>query len=504
VLPSLDGVEIVHLDDREGKVDSAATLPLDIDPNSRSIDNIQQLTNTIRALFEHHRIPLNSPTVLTLPSFYTRELELPTQLADDELRMTLISEAERFIAFKKNEPQVDFELLSDNRVLYTAYPRVEVDKFVNAFQELKIPLVAIDLNYTCILRGLVASGAIMDEITQGERWCLLCVADFSFFAMMLDGVNIQSILEAPLSVGAKDEYAAITEIQQDFEQFTGFDEPLGKLVLVNNSQRIQSSTLLNRLGLSGEALTIEQNASTLRSRGAGDGRFPCTLEAIGGAYFREFPDLPTLSLLPQGTENLAEVEAIQETLFKGILFCSGLALVISLMLWGVMILLVLNQEATLNGMNKQLAQYSRGMNVTGLRKKLFIQAAVDRNIQANNFLIRLGGAVPSDMWLTSLDLNFEKVNGDKIAPSLEMAGGSLKPEPVNAVFNELRKNLGWDGLSVDKLDLVTTEDGQSYYQWLIATRNAESEKGGGGGPPSNGGSGSGGQTASGPPGNGGG
>ena len=103
VFPALDYIEIVQLDSRQGNIDKAASLPGVFEPVTRQIADTEQLAQVVKDLYEGNRISLNTPAVLVLPSFFTKEADVPVEFSDEERRMTLLSEVERFYIFKKNE-----------------------------------------------------------------------------------------------------------------------------------------------------------------------------------------------------------------------------------------------------------------------------------------------------------------------------------------------------------------------------------------------------------------
>ncbi|MGJ8493538.1 hypothetical protein ACR4XK_12100, partial [Glaesserella parasuis] len=118
--------------------------------------------------------------------------------------------------------------------------KAELEKYVKIFQELGIPLLAIELNYFSMVRGLMATGAVSNLVNEGGRWCLLTVSDNSFFTAILEGVKIQKTADAWLSVTEEDSPSTTTqEVQQDFEAFVE-GEAFEKLILVNNANRINS------------------------------------------------------------------------------------------------------------------------------------------------------------------------------------------------------------------------------------------------------------------------
>jgi hypothetical protein len=468
VLPSLDYVEIVQLDPRhQSNIDKATALPGAFDQNTRQIPSVDALGQVIRDLYDSCRIPLNTPTVLVLPSFFTRETDVVPDMGHEEIQMSLTAEAERFYIFKKNEPQIDWVKLTEHQLIYTAFPRTEIDKYVEIFQSHKIPLLAIELNYFSILRGLVASGAIMDEITRRQTWCLLIIADYTFFSATCEGGKILKTVEAPLSIGVNDELAAISEIKQDFERFLA-QQPLTKLIIVNNSERIATDVLVSRLDIQEQVLVIEQNGSTLRSRGEINAMYPCTLEAIGGSLYFKFPELPTANLLPDSLNNTAAIMEIQDWMTKILIGVNALALLVCLAIWGLLSLFVLSKEGDLASVVQKMGSLQQGQSSAEVVRKRFIKNGIDQNHLINKMMVKVGVVVPHELWIDQYVLAFPR-NDQQLGADIR--GGALSPDMVERFHNELKRVTQVDDLEVASVNLSNAPDEVTHYNWVIRTKS---------------------------------
>lgn len=473
VLPSLDHLEIIQLDlKHQNNVEKSSSLPGTFDQNTRLIPDIDQLGQNIKDLYDAARIPINTPTVLVLPSFFTRETEMSSETGKEELRLNLTAEAERFYIFKKNEPQVDWVKLNDNKILYTAFPKSEIDKYVEIFQANRIPLLAIELNYFSILRGLVASGAINDEISRRQNWCMLVIADYTFFSAICEGGKIQKTIEAPLSIGMSDELTAIAEIKQDFERFID-QQALSKLIVINNSERIATDVLVGRLAIQEQVLVIEQNSKTLRSRGELNAAYPCSLEAIGGALYNKFPELPSANLMPEVTVDLVAIMDMQQLFTKGLVALNVVALLLCAAMWGLFSFFVMTKEGEVKSVTEKIANLETGQTSEEVLKKRFIKRELDQNQAINNVMVKIGTLIPNELWLEGFTLG---LNPSLKKIGLELQGGALSPEMVEQYNNELRGASKLEDLDVTSVELSHGEDGQSHYSWMIKTKNTPPEE----------------------------
>ncbi|MCE3235625.1 MAG: hypothetical protein K0Q50_1805 [Vampirovibrio sp.] len=471
VFPTLDCVELIQFDERSGDIEKASSLPCQFDPVSRQMGDRDLMVQTVRDLYNMNRIPFNTPAVLVLPSFFTREIELPTEFSRDELRFALVSEAERFYVFKKAEPQIDWINLDESRLLYAAFPKAEIEKYMKIFQELKIPLLGIELGYFSMLRGLVATGAVAAEIENASRWCMLTVSDNSFFASVQDGVKIIRTTEAPLSVTEDDDQSTIQEIQQDFETFAE-QEIFSKLVVVNNSNRINSDDLMIQLSHAGSVILIEQNARTLKSRGSTDGQFPCSLEGIGGVFYRQFPEMSDLNFLLETGEDVAGIMYYKKEAIKWLLISNGAVFLLCLMVLGVLSLLTWQKDQEREALGRKASELGASINAEQLNdvnRKKFIKKVVDQNVKVNNFLVKLGSLAPKDVWLDKVQLDSEKLEQPL---QIQVEGKALTLDEVNTLITPLNANLQKGDLEVSNAAQATSPDGQAYFTWSIQNKAA--------------------------------
>jgi hypothetical protein len=468
IFPTLDAIELVQFNEKSGDIEKSASLPCTFDPATRQVQDRDHLVQAVRDLYNVNRIPFSTPAVLVLPSFFTREIDLPAEFSREELRFALVSEAERFYVFKKMEPQIDWVNLDKSRLLYSAFPKVEIDKYVQAFQELKIPLAAIELSYFSMIRGLLATGVLGNEnITRGDRWCLLVISDNALFVSIQQGFKIQKTTDVPLSVSEDDDEGAISEIQQDFAAFTE-SETFSKLFFINNSRNINSQHVLLSLDYPAELILIEQNSGTLRSRGATDGLYPCSLEGIGGVFYRRFPELSGMNFLPEADADLAGLAHYRQEAVHWLLIANGGVFLLCLALWGVLTLLIWQKDqetALLAQQAGQLGILTRPGELADVERRQFTKKVADRNIAINNFLVKTGSTIQPEIWLEKLQL----ASGQPDQPwQATLEGKALKLDAVDHLLAELNKDAdGLPPLEVGTATHTVSADGQSYFNWMM-------------------------------------
>jgi len=474
VFPTLDYVELVQIDPKTGQLEKAASLPCQFDPLTRQVTDRELLLQTVRDLYNMSRLPMSTPAVLVLPGFFTREIELPAEFRKDELRFALVSEAERFYLFKKSEPQIDWIHLDDIRLLYAAFPKAEIEKYQKVFQELKIPLLSIDLSYFAALRGLVATGAIQEEIDSGSRWGLMIISDSTFFVSIQNGPKILRTTDAPLSVGGDEAHAVVEEIQQDYEAFIE-DDQLTKLIVINNSNLPGLEDALRRLNLSPSTIFIEQNAATLGSRGATEGEYPCSLEGLGGVFYKQFPEMPELNFLSDSGEDVAGIMHYRSLAIKWLAIGNGLLFFLCLALWGIFALLTISKDHQREEISQKASKLSGSLDVSRLgeiKRKKFVKSVIDDNVTINNFLVTLGTQVKNDVWLDKIELT---TTGISQPLSVKLEGRTTSNlDEVNKLPTALNSVLKNTPLEVSNAAQDNSTDGQTLFTWTIQNQGAAS------------------------------
>lgn len=482
VFPTLDYVELVQLDPKTGQLEKAVSLPCQFDPLTRQVTDRDLLLQTIRDLYNMCRIPMKTPAVLVLPGFFTREIELPAEFQKEELRFALVSEAERFYLFKKSEPQIDWIRLSDDRLLYAAFAKAEIEKYQKVFQELKIPLLAIELSYFALLRGLVATGAVQEDIENGYRWGLLSISDSTLFVSIQDGSKILRTTDAPLSMGQEEAHSMVEEIQQDYESFIE-DDVLTKLIVINNSSLKGLDDLLRRQNLDPNMIFIEQNVNTLGSRGATEGEYPCSLEGLGGVFYKHFPELPDLNFIADTGEDIVGIMRYRSEAVKWLAIGNAAIFFLCLATWGIFGLITMTKDHAREEVMQKASKMASSLDPSRLgeiKRKRFIKSVIDDNVTMNNFLISLGTQVKDNIWLDKIEIVSTGIGQPFTVKVDGRTTGNL--DDVNKLPPLLNSTLKNSPLEVSNAAQDTTPDGQAFFTWTIqnqgSTASNNSQNGG--------------------------
>lgn len=477
IFPSLKYIELVKLNDKTFEVEKAASLPCEFDVASRQIGDRDHVMQTIRDLYTGNDIPLSTPAVLTLPSLYTREIDLPEEFGADELRFALTSEAERFYMFKKLEPHVEWFRLDSGKTVYSTLPEVEIQKYIKIFNELKIPLLGIEIGYLSALKGLASTGFLQQELESEELWCLTIISDNSLFFSLNKGSHIQVLSERLISSSEEDIDILLQEIRQDFDTFiegTVFQ----KLVVIHNASCVSCDNILQAFSLhTGEVVAIEQNDSTLQSRDSMTAEFPCTLEGLGAVFYDQLADFPRLNFLPRDSQSFATLVSKRTLAIKVLAGFYGLLVVVTLIAWGTLFFIEkqkLAERAALADSIRKISARIGSSDLADVYRDQFVQNVVRNNIKLNNMLVGMGNQIRPGVWLSGVDVttDFNSV------PAIAIEGQALNLELVNPIVQPLNNALEFpDLLEVSHAEQESMDDNETnYFSWRIETRKESAIK----------------------------
>jgi len=503
LLPGLNGLEIVAYDDTKGGVYRFGAIPIEVDPYSRQMKQAGQLKSILNQLYAQSRISKKLPVTLVLPGFYSRELRLPPHTSDAEKRVAIESDVQQFFMFKNQVPRLSWINIQGEKVLYSAYPQAEIEHFIQACQALDINLAAIDLNYTAILKGLAATGAIQTQLENQEQWALLVISDTIFFAAMLEGTEWFKTLERPLTQSGASTERLLSEIQADFTRFMG-QRRFSKVVTVNNSDGVDSDLLLETLAFDCPTMVIQQNwerihsLSVLSSGSRSLNRtfskteetdFPCTLEALGAVFYDQYPEIGAFNFADLSVHGRFWQKDRQRVILQRVSGFYMIAIALSLSIAGVLGLINFEKTLTLNRLKQQVDDLSKMRVVATFDEILQQQLAVDLS-QVNNSLFQLLVLAPTikppSVWLTQLQVkairSLASLQGnnslsiDNVGPSpswyITMKGGATVLPDIEAYNAQL--NAGAAGglksaFNLADVTITSLPSGQFYYGWKTQT-----------------------------------
>ena len=406
-----------------------------------------------------------------LPSFFTRQFT-PAEEYDNEveLEVALISEVERFYVFKSIDPKVGFAPAKGGQMLYSAYPLAAIQSMENVFAELKIPLIAIDCNYTAIIRALVSLGLVEREVTEELKWAVVVLSDTTIFMAVIEGQIVEKVLESPLDTTQKD--TIMGDIAEDFKQFCGF-EVLNKVVIVNNSEKIYSTKLLEVLEFDGPKDIFDQNPNTMKTYGNQDAAYPSSLEAVGGALIEHVDYVPPLDMSSPDSQDVGADEELKNKIAIGIgvagVVFYAIQMGISTMISGNMENLKRETSKVENKINNQLSSLKL---LSDAKQQFYVKLVQDSNITFNNVMIKIAEALPPDAWIKSVKLT----TGNTVQSyDMVVEGSALSSGPLNDYLNQIAGQLPAETNLKPQVNPVN-KDGNRYFEFKLFSEAKQEPK----------------------------
>ncbi len=466
ILPSLDCVEIIKI--QGSIIERAGSFPVFFNMESRSIENEAEMAEILKVLYEAHRIPISTPTVLVLPSYFTSESPSPLKASDDEIYEKILSEVEEKPVFKKRPVQLDWVRFNRGELLYSAYPKDEIDKYTRIFHHNKTPLISIDLNYLSILRALIATGAIDSIIDSNKHWLLMTISDHIFFTAKFRGIQMLHVMEMPILKNT-DFQTTFNTIKEDIDEFLGDflegSKDNRQIIWVDNTEKISSKELLSTLGLTDKVTIISQTEESLRSRGEGDGKYPCSLEAIGGAFYSEYSGLPFLDFASQNEDEFMAFANTRRKMFKSIMGLNVAACLVVFFLFLLAHFTVAEKGSQLEHVSRQIHKVDQQLALEPLEdatRQVFISRMLESNMNINNLVIHTAQALPREMWITRMAL--KGISKSQETLSIKIEGKSTSKKPLRPFLKNLTSASKKQNLTLEK---TKNNDPEKHYHWRL-------------------------------------
>ena len=485
----LDQLELALLSDDGDQIQHVASMGCNLyDATARRLQQPEELANAIKQLFVIAKVPMGSlPTVLILPSYFSKNMALTSYLSAEDINLVLLSEVESHYIFKNQDPVVDWIKLDDQQVLYSAFIREDIDYWIHAFQELRIPLVTIDTGFFAIIRGLMATGALQSVIEHDRPWMLVVLSDSSCQLALLQGFNIKHAEEIPL--GTEDTEMAIQDITQDIYRLLE-NQLVDQITLINNTLRINLAVIKDALNLDIPTIDIVQNKHTVQSLSSAvqdTPQYPCTLEALGGVLTPQFNYLPQLNYAPKQGKNLLEADNAKQQTLRWLIIGNVVVAILCAITWGALQGLILMKNQQIQAIVPSTAPSAPGVKGTSIEtannhlptidentayKKLMAKALYERNTWANNLLIAVGKELPEDAWINQMELTDVPM---QVKTKVVISGLTQSTEPMNVFQEALTKVFEKNAPSLVSIDADTEEP--SIYHWKLGL-NLDDKKAG--------------------------
>lgn len=434
------GLEAVVLDKTKTQVINYSRKQVDYNFAQRNIQDYNQFKSALNELIREMHIPAKSYAYFVLPNVFFDFYETGGQLADVET--TLISKAEEYYLFKKEEPIIGWcDLISpagaqQRRIAYSAFQKSDIDEIKQIFSELNLQLIGIESSYSATLKGLNLTGLISDAIIMNSSWTALIINTNSFTLFQMEGNNLIDCNDVPLAIKSfspEEAYQAIvSSVSQLLDMFAS-----NQLYIVSQTDDVSAEALKKIMQYDRDIIAIESNRyskkplmDVISAIGDFNEANSLTLAALGAADSKSTLGLDlnvygkdtSSSMGVYFTTNLGgkNVE-VTDSIVKNI---AGTIAVVSLLVFGAVIggskyfgSLKQTELNTLTTESQQLTRQIDELSKIEVEQPTeeidmtdIIDSVANSNVSAINFYDSISSDIPKNIWLTK----YYNKGGDKL------------------------------------------------------------------------------------------
>jgi hypothetical protein len=259
------GVELIELDTYAKVVKNYSYKPLEYNESLREISSMEMFKSAVSELFEELNINTKSNVVLNIPLVLLGAKELPLLLADDAVTEALTSEVEQSYIFKRYEPAVSWVDASTNqngdmrKLFYSAVQKNVIDDLKNTLNELGATLVGVETSITSILKALIFSGLVENQVKDNVSWNLMTITQNGYSICSMVGKNLVDYYEEPLAIKSFEGEEIYNAINAS-AQITLMSYPANSLFVVSETDVVSAELLTSKMVVDCPVTFLENNS----------------------------------------------------------------------------------------------------------------------------------------------------------------------------------------------------------------------------------------------------
>lgn len=408
--------------------------------STREIQDYTQFKSELASLMDELKVPAKTAVYIVLPNVYFDFIEVPPAIAETEIRTALLSKAEDFYLFKKEEPASGWaEVINPNgmaqkRLVYSSIQRDCVEGLKEIVADIGLQLVGVESSYSATLRGLYLTGQIDDCIMEGASWTAMLINTNSYTLFNFDGKNLLECNEVPLAIksfSAEEAYAAV--VSNASQLLDNFEST--RLYIISQTDDICADVLKQQIQYDKEIIAIDSNRYSKRPIFDVDesddfnAANSLTLSVVAASCIRTqdfnltlntMSDDPAASLGVYFTTTILgqTVDVTTELISKVAVL---LAILIGIILGSIVFVLHLTNTSMQNNIGEitsqienvdaQIAQESDGADKQEINMNALIDELVQMNVSAMNYYDAIATDIPGNIWLT----RYYSKDGSKLA-----------------------------------------------------------------------------------------
>ena len=434
------GLEAVILDKSKTTIVSYGRKKVEYNFSTREIQDYVQFKTAIVELMDEMKIPPKTPAYIVLRNVYFDFLEIPPMISNPEIKTAVLSKAEEFYIFKRDEPVsgwcevINPEGGSQKKIAYTSFQKSAVDEIKEIISDIGLQIMSIESAYSATLRGLHLTGFLNDIIIEEAPWTAMVINTNSYTLFQLEGKNLLDYTEVPLAIKSfsmEESYQAI--ISSSSQLLSNFSST--NLFIISQTDDICAEVLKRQMQFDREIIAIDSNKYSKKplmevlSATDFNATNSITLAAIGAVDTKEsglnivlnvLQDDPSVSMGSYFTTTIlgSPVEVTSELVDRFTILVVALCAVVFGALIGLCYFADTQTQNGISDLNSQIQTVDAQINAESQGEKkqevdmnMVIDEVAASNVNAINFYDSIATDIPKNVWLT----RYYNQDGSKIA-----------------------------------------------------------------------------------------
>ncbi len=474
------GLEAVIVDKFKNVVLNYGRKKVDYNFSTREIQDYIQFKTAIVELMDEMKIPPKALTYLVLPNVHFDFTQVPSIIGDAELKTVVLSKAEEFYLFKREEPVSGCYSVSGandastKKIAYTSFQKTAIDQIKDIISDCGLQLIGIESAYSATIRGLHVTGLIDDVVLEESSWTLMMINTNSFTLFQMEGKNLLDCTEVPLAIKSFSTEEAYQAIVSSSSQLLN-NYPSMKLYIISQTDDICADVLKRQMQYDREIVAIDSNKYSkkpmLDVMAATDFNEANSLTAsvLGASIIA--PDFITLNVLSDDpaaylgiyfTTKIAgqDVDVTSEFVIK---VCVALAVAVAIFFGaigaGLNFADVSSQDklsqykSEIQSIDAQISSEEQGEKAPDIDMFGVIDQVAASNVVAINFYDSIATDIPKNVWLTK----YYNKAGDKIL----IKGIAENIADIYEYYKNLRVVSPQSNIKLTELKVLTDVSGEN-------------------------------------------
>ena len=490
------GLEAAVLDKSKKQVAKYARRNVQYNFQTREIQDLGQFKSKFADLMDELQIPPKAEINLVLPNVLFDFLEAPAELSDEDVKTMVLTKAEEFYLFKRDEPisgwceVVNFNGGTQKKYAYTSFQKSIIDQIRDTIAELGFNVIGIESSYSATLRGLFLTGLIDDTIIDNSPWSMLLLNTNSYTLFQMEGRNIVTYTDVPLAIKSFSVEEAYQAILQGASQLIS-NIIASKLFIVSQTDDVSAEVLKHQMQFDKEIIAIDSNKFAKKPPmeviSANDTKKAnsLTLSSIGAAsgtvdfsfvlnVLKDDPsiksDIYKINLngkIQEVTGAQIDALCILASILVGII---GFALVAIVYFYNSMNTNKLNDiNSQITTIDAQIAELSKVEQKNEVDINSIIDEIAEQNVSTISFYDSISTDIPKNVWLTK----YYNKNGKDIA----VRGIAESIIDIYEYYKNLRIVSPQSDIKLNELKVITsdnqTEDENKFLSGLTLVQDKD-------------------------------